>query len=330
MNTMSNASLVDPIAIGIYCDVVFGGLDGYIALRSLKEKGGPDAYPAFEWCRPESSIERLVAFARSAEHNGRGCYAIPGVVGTYKRAGKDDVTGFATICVDCDGEEIGESIAYATEAIGPPTLIIRSGGLNAKDELKRHAYWRLSNGYDETDLIAKLRLQLALKIGGDPSFARASQPIRVAGSVYHKGGVRRAVEIEQHAPDRVLSIGEATHLIQRMAPMRGIDEAKVNAEIACQRRRYSMSFDEQLEIPLIRKNGESGITRFDAMTRFIGVWVKAVAEQSVDEDFGIEKCITYARDRIEGSDWTESEVCRQWRAIMDLEMRKKELRRGSR
>jgi hypothetical protein len=328
MTNMSNVSLVDPIAIAIYCDLVFGGLDGYIALRGLKEKGGLDAYPAFEWCRPETSSERLVAFARSAEHNGRACFAIPGVVGTYKKAGKDDVTGFATICVDCDGAKIGESIAYATEAIGPPTLIIRSGGLNAKGEPKRHAYWRLGNGYDETDLIAKLRLQLALKIGGDPSFARASQPIRVAGSVYRKGGVRRPVEVEQHAPDRILSIGEATQLIQRMAPMRGIDAAKVEAEIACQRRRHSMSFEEQLEIPLIRKNGESGITRFDAMTRFIGVWVKAVADGSVAEDFGIERCTTYARDRIEGSDWTHGEVRREWHAIMDLEKEKREPGRG--
>ena len=316
------STLVDPSAIEIYCQVVFASLDGFVPLRSLKEKDGPNASPAFEWCRPDVVSGRLIRFARSAEVERRACYAIPGVVGTYRKAGKDDVTGFATICVDYDGEAIGESVNCATAVLGPPTLIVKSGGFNSSGEPKLHIYWRLGNGHDETVRIVNLRALLAAKTGGDPSFARASQPIRVAGSVYGKSGVRRAVEIERHEQGRQLSIGEAALVIERMEAMRGTDNVKLSDVVARQKRRYPMSFEEQLEIPLILQGGASGITRFDAITRFIGVWVKAVATEEVTEEFGIEKCLSYARNRIEGNDWTEGDVRRGWRAIMELEMRK--------
>src|SRR6202023_2904392 len=58
-------------------------------------------------------------------------------------------------------------------------------------------YWKLNEPAMGADIakVCDLRGVIAAKAGGDPSFRSAHQPIRVAGSVYRKGGVERLVII---------------------------------------------------------------------------------------------------------------------------------------
>ncbi|WP_371061406.1 hypothetical protein [Rhodosalinus sp. 5P4] len=43
----------------------------------------------------------------------------------------------------------------------------------------------------DLDRLCQLRGEIALKVGGDTHFRSAHQPIRVPGTVYHKGGLTR-------------------------------------------------------------------------------------------------------------------------------------------
>lgn len=63
-----------------------------------------------------------------------------------------------------------------------------SGGLTELNKPKVHLYWLLNEPTDEVARVAALRKTLAAKVGGDQSFGRATQVVRVAGSVNAKNG----------------------------------------------------------------------------------------------------------------------------------------------
>jgi hypothetical protein len=84
-------------------------------------------------------------------------------------------------------------------------LIVESGGRTAEGATKLHVWWKLTEPAEGDDLatLCRLRGHIAVKVDGDSHFRSAHQPIRVAGSVYHKGGFQRLVAIREANPVEV-------------------------------------------------------------------------------------------------------------------------------
>jgi hypothetical protein len=101
-------------------------------------------------------------------------------------------------------------------------VIVESGGRTHEGFDKLHAWWKLTEpaSGDDIELICRLRHQIALKVGGDTHFRSAHQPIRVAGSVYHKQGFRRLVAIREHR-EIEHDLRELAERVEAMPPMPG-------------------------------------------------------------------------------------------------------------
>ena len=91
--------------------------------------------------------------------------------------------------IDIDEGDTEGKLQEMTAVIGKPTMVVESGGITKEGYPKLHVYWQLTKSASGDDLkvLLGLRYKIALAFGGDTHFKSAHQPIRVAGSVYHKG-----------------------------------------------------------------------------------------------------------------------------------------------
>jgi hypothetical protein len=110
------------------------------------------------------------------------------------------------LSVDCDKHPL-RSRAELEAILGSATVVVRSGGewLNPETgelEPKLHLHWRLKTPAGE-DALANLKRARELAnavIGGDPSNAPISHPLRWPGS-WHRKGEPRLCEIEEENAD---------------------------------------------------------------------------------------------------------------------------------
>ena len=63
-----------------------------------------------------------------------------------------------------------------------------------------------------------LRGEIAVKVGGDTHFRSAHQPIRVPGTVYHKHGHQRLVQIRE-ATEFEVDLAEMAERVADMPPI---------------------------------------------------------------------------------------------------------------
>jgi putative DNA primase/helicase len=85
-------------------------------------------------------------------------------------------------------------------------MIVASGGVTRAGQDKLHVYWALSEPTDEIRKVAALRETIARKVGGDLSFKRPGQVIRVPGTIYGKAGVSKLCRILAHDDRRELHL----------------------------------------------------------------------------------------------------------------------------
>jgi len=186
---------VEPDAgqIATFLDAVFGYCEGLIPVRGFVDKGqGFDGKPHNIWIEADDTApEKLATFANWAAREGAAVYVIPGTVTEPGQAKSADVLQMQAIIVDLDAGDIPAKLEHLTRHLGQPTLIIESGGRTPDGATKLHVWWRLTEPAEGEDLalLCALRGEIAIKVGGDTHFRSAHQPIRVAGSVYHKGGL---------------------------------------------------------------------------------------------------------------------------------------------
>lgn len=181
--------MTDPAAIGAFCGVVFNGLEGFCAVRMFAEKGAPSRPGVFGWVPINADLpDQLTKAATWAAGEGLACFVIPGAV-PEGRAKAEDVSAFHCVLADVDAPPIATKRAYLEQHIGPASLVVASGGLTDAGEEKLHLFWRL-DAPTAPDEVCALRAALADKVGADPAFARAHQPVRLPGSVHGKGAKR--------------------------------------------------------------------------------------------------------------------------------------------
>jgi hypothetical protein len=199
------AITVDREGVREFVKLVLGGMgQGIVALLGYSEKGMPKLTADRRWIDTsrQSLVEHAAKFVEDCARTGHGAYCIPGFVGRYGGARAMDVTAFGALCLDIDSGNIVRKQRLAIGAVGPADMIVRSGGVTASGESKVHLWWKLTLDLGrDVQRIAKLRADLARKVGGDGSFASPHQPIRIPGSLYRKGGICRLVTIVRHSPD---------------------------------------------------------------------------------------------------------------------------------
>ena len=117
---------------------------------------------------------------------------------------------------------------------------------------------------------------------------------RVAGSVHAKGGVKRAVEILKRT-DIEFDLRDLAEAVMAMPPLEGevISEFDFNDASA------GKGAVPELFSRRIREGGVDGTTRFDALSRVIGYWIRRCREGHVTPAQAWDEIVAYNEARID-------------------------------
>lgn len=216
--SLPDPSGIDPVMFGAYFKMHFQHVElSYAAMfRRIGEKDTPqEGKLHFNVSMPLDAGDARQAGAaaeveRWSNQKGAGTFMVPATmhpaVLTDNKGTEDRVAQFATLCLDLDKGHPAEAVKHLTLHFAPFTMLVASGGITAEGHEKLHVYWALSEPTDQIAKVARMRELIALKVGGDPSFKRATQVIRVPGTVYGKGGVSRLCQILEYDERREIHL----------------------------------------------------------------------------------------------------------------------------
>jgi putative DNA primase/helicase len=287
----------NPAMIGIFVKVLFNYCEGWVAVREFPEKGGANRAPNTPFFAADSDLAgKLAAEADAAANTGLALYVVAGTVSAPGKAKAGDVVAMQVVLVDLDHGDIATKRQHLIHHLGPPSLEVASGGITVERQHKLHLYWKLTEPAQGAGIATVCRLQgvIAAKVGGDLSFRSAHQPIRVAGSVYRKGGAQRLATILADGPAEY-DLAELADAVTVMPSLEG--ETAGGSEPndgSAPKGPVTELFGQR-----VRESGVDGTTRFEALSRIIGYWIRRCREGQVTREKAWEEIVAYNEARIE-------------------------------
>jgi hypothetical protein len=205
------------------------------------------------------------------------------------------------IIVDLDAGDIPAKLEHLVSSLGQPTLIVESGGRTKDGANKLHVWWKLTEVAEGEDLarLCKLRGEIAIKVGGDTHFRSAHQPIRVAGSVYHKHGFQRVVQIRQHNEVEV-DLADFGDRVAEMSATPGVGMAPTSDTPD------KPALGSVLTTP-VREGAQDDWSRFEGASAAIGHFIRMVHEGRMTPDEGWQGICGYNAAMLRPS-WPEERL----------------------
>lgn len=280
----------DPDQIAQFMEVVFGYCDGLIPVRSFIDKGqGFDGRPHNIWIEADRLVaEKMATFANWAGREGAAVYVIPGTVIAKGQAKAADILQMQTVVVDIDTGDIAAKRIHLERHLGPPTMVVESGGVTPQGQRKAHIWWKLNEAAEGDDIarICRLRGDIAAKVGGDMHFRSAHQPIRVAGSVYYKNSLKTQVRIVELNAGLERDLNEFIEAVTDMPPAPGISlqpDFSVSDKPAV---------DDVLVTP-VREGAQDDWSRFEGASAAIGHFIRMVHDGRLSKEDGWQAICDY-------------------------------------
>lgn len=309
---------IDVVAINTYCEVVFGYLDGYVPLRLVGEKGTQHSNVTQEFFAPKDLAQKIAGIAPQAAARNEAVYVVPCSVGQTGSSKEHDILATGVLVVDIDEGDTDAKRDHLIRHLGTPSLIVASGGITADGHVKYHLYWRLSEAAEGEDLkrAVHLRELIARKVGGDLSFKSVTQPIRVAGTIHGKYGKLAPVRLLNHSPIEY-HLPEIAAAVEAMPVLPGVNDHWKTFDAA---KRQGPAAQE-LMTKIIREGGQDDATRFEALSKIIGHWIRMIR-------FG-HATPTYAWLAIQQQNagtiqppWDEDRLQREFTALLRVDIQK--------
>lgn len=271
-----------------FVSTVFAGLSGFCAVRMFAEKGTPEQPPRLVWYPINDDLTAALdaEAAYAASRPGLAFYVIPGAV-EENGASELHVRGFHSVCVDIDSAPVASKRATIVAALGEPSLEVTSGGRTDAGEEKLHLYWRLVSPAPAAD-VAALRKMIADKAGADSSFGKPSQPIRVPGSRYGKGGVDRSGAVIGYC-GATYSLAQLQQAAQSMPVGPGKPAPDVGGEPI-----------QLFMLRTFRPDAVDGTSRFEAVQRVAGHFAGKVRKGEMNPGQAEAALLEWVRGHVEG------------------------------
>ncbi|ARJ70739.1 hypothetical protein B0A89_05430 [Paracoccus contaminans] len=308
----------DPVQIATFLDVVFGWCEGQIPVRGFVDMGqGKEGRPHNVWIDADATAPgKLATFANWAWREGAAVYVIPGTVAGAGQAKAAEVLQMQALVVDLDAGDIPAKLAHLLRHLGQPTLIIESGGRTPEGASKLHVWWKMTEPAEGAALasLCRLRGEIALKVGGDTHFRSAHQPIRVAGTVYHKHGNQRLVQIREHHSIEV-DLDEFAERVAEMPPLPGAGMVASGSVTPDKPR-----LDDVLVTP-VREGGQDDWSRFEGASAAIGHFIRMVHEGRMSKEEGWQAICGYNAAMLRPS-WPIERLQRESERLWDLHVQK--------
>ncbi len=306
----------DASQIARFVDVVFGYCEGLIPVRGFVDKGqGKDGRPHNIWIEADATAPaKLATFAGWASREGAAVYVIPGTVTETGQARAADVMQMQSLVVDLDSGDIPAKLDHLVHHLGRPTLIVESGGRTLEGATKLHVWWQLTEPAEGADLamLCQLRGEIALKVGGDTHFRSAHQPIRVPGTVYHKGGLTRLVQIRE-ATGMEVDLPEMAERVADMPPMPGVGMGTAKPH-------QKPVIDDVLVTP-VHEGGADDWSRFEGASAAIGYFLRLVHEGRMSMDEGWTAICGYNAAMLRPS-WPLDRLKRETNRLWELHIKR--------
>lgn len=285
-----------------YFWLVFGYLDGLIPLRSFAEKGGgTNKPPANIWIEANDDMAvNALNFAMATNQRQTAFYVISGVVAEHGQASSGDILQMQVLLIDIDDGDTESKLALLEDALGKASMVVESGGVTAEGHSKLHVYWQLPAAASGEDLkiLLELRHKIALAVGGDTSFKSAHQPIRVAGSVYYKGGVAKLVKIRSYSRMEY-TLEELVEGVKRLIGVNTLDLQNFTKnllninDIALPNFNNSALALNDILTSKVYEGGKGEQTRFNCLSRVIGHWLKCLHDGLITQEEALERIHAY-------------------------------------
>ncbi|WP_342270118.1 AAA family ATPase [Rickettsia endosymbiont of Orchestes rusci] len=305
-----------------YFWLVFGYLDGLIPLRSFAEKGGgTNKPPANIWIEANDDMAvNALNFAMTTNQRQTAFYVIPGVVENTGEAGSIHIKQMQVLLIDIDDGDTESKLALLENALGKATMVVESGGMTREGHTKLHVYWQLMEVASGEDLkiLLELRHKIALAVGGDVSFKSAHQPIRVAGSVYYKGGVAKLVKIRSY--NRIeYTLEELVEGVKKLIGVNTLD---------LQNFTKNLPNINNISLPLnniltskVYEGGSGEASRFNRLSRIIGYWLRRCHDGLITEAQALEEIHSYNLANVVPS-WSLERIKQEVNGLWKLHLQK--------
>lgn len=292
--------------------LLFTYCEGYVPVRLLRETGTQDAKPVSRYLAADTSLaSRVWDLVDLAEKDQRGLYVVPCTVRKPGSAKADEIYQTCVIPVDLDTGDIAAKRAHLEHHLGTASMVVCSGGQTGAGQAKLHLYWKLTEACSGKDLdrIAELRGLLIDAVGADPSFRRLTQPIRVPGSIHGKNGIRSRVAIEV-SMDREHELDELLERARRIPRMPG-----QSLHIDCGNPGTAGPTIAELQKTRVRSGAQNELTRYEALSRIIGHWLRQARLGSVTLENAWEAVADHNQACIDPP-WPEARLRQEFEALL--------------
>lgn len=194
--------------------------NGYVSLRSFGERDS-GLKPRIHAIKLNGSLEPLIEQAfedaiKAANKDAPYVFCPP--VATFSNAygaKESDLAAGLVLSVEIDADP-GKALDKLAAILGPPTVVVRSGGVTSEGEPKLHVYWRLAKpatSAEELATLKKARRLATTYVGADGSNVPLVHPIRWAGSIHLKNEPRLC-EIAELDADREIDLSGACGVLE--------------------------------------------------------------------------------------------------------------------
>jgi putative DNA primase/helicase len=157
--------------------------------------------------------------------------------------------------------------------------------------------------------VAALRGTLAAKVGGDSAFGSAHQPVRVAGTIHGKKGLRARVRILEYGPHEY-ALNQMRAAIAAMPSILGL----AARQDAARGHRVGPTVWE-LATTRISAGSQDGVTRFTALSMVIGHWVRCARLQQCSIEAAWTAVLEHNTAMIDPP-WEEDRLRREFDALL--------------
>ncbi len=317
---------IDTAQLGTYLDTLFANHewsdDEFMMIRGVGEKGTKQYGTFSEDVLLQPSLVSTTdavagAAARYSQHE-IGAFIVPAIL-SGTRATEDNVKLLPALVLDLDEVPAWEAVRWLEEEIGAPSMVVASGGRNEHGP-KLHAYYVFEKPLPASEVVP-LAVKMAGLIGGDPSFMRRTQPIRVPGSVHLKNSDPKPVTLETYNSDTFT----AEELRERME---GREPSPWAKSITTLNRLSSgvgfspaASADQNALLhTTIREGGQDGITRWDAFSRVTGHYLHTARTGQMTPQDAYERVCGWAAAHL-SPPWPEDRIRKEFSALYDREVK---------
>lgn len=235
-----------------------------------------------------------------------------------QRANDNSVKELVCISVDIDRGDTDKALKDMCAQFGKPTLVVHSGGYTETNHKKIHVHYRLNEPEKDVKKVAMIREAMALVVGGDISFKRVPQVIRIPGTIYDKNTNETMVSVLESNPDAEVDISD---IYDKLEPkIKELQSAELSISEALSRKNPEQNSERFKEISteVIAEGGTETDNRFNRFSEYAGRWVA----HARSGDCTPEEALTYVQNwnsENMSPPWPVERVAKEFNAILRVD-----------